>query len=116
MVNLTSLGLSPNFDTSLFAAQSLDRETDPGACVTLHPCVVNEPVDEEEAWGHLGPEGDPNPAADQSGHGVVSGQGHLGGDKGEEGSEGDPSTVEDSFSVRTVPWSLWRIKYGGCRI
>ena len=60
-------------------------------------------MDEEEAWGHLGPEGDPDPAANQGGHGVVSGQGHTGGDQGEEGTEGDPPTAGDPFAVRTVP-------------
>ena len=51
-------------------------------------------------------EGDPDPAANQGGDGVVSGQGHLGGDQGEEGPEGDPSTAGDPFSVRTVPGIL----------
>ena len=81
----------------------MDGEKDTVARVHLHPGAADGAVDEEEVDRYLGPEGDPDPAADQGGHGVVSGQGHPGGDDGEEGTEGDPPTAGDPFSVRTVP-------------
>lgn len=75
------------------AGASLDGAADPGACVSLRPGAADRTVDEEISPVGVGTKGCGRAAADQGGHGDLSGGKFPGDDGRHGGAEGSAQAI-----------------------